>query len=116
MLNFKIVNLNGKSKRISIRAIIIKEFLLSALNHKYFYIISFIVCVAFAFIINKASPTVYSVNSIIGPVEDKRPSLLGSNNIFSGMGDISQARNLENDINSLNSFSLVLSTIKDLNS
>jgi capsular exopolysaccharide synthesis family protein len=68
-----------------------------------------------AFLINKVSPTVYGVNSVIGPIQDKRPSLLGSNNLFSGMGEFSQVRNLENDINSLNSFSLVSTTIKELN-
>jgi len=40
---------------------------------------------------------------------------MSSNNLFSGTGDFSQSRNLENDINSLNSFSLVSSAIKDLN-
>jgi tyrosine-protein kinase Etk/Wzc len=95
-------------------AIIIKEFLLIALSYKYFYIVSFVICIATAFIINKFSPTVYGVNSIIGPIEDKRSSLL-RNDLFSGMGNLSQARNLENDLNSLNSFSLVSATIKALN-
>jgi tyrosine-protein kinase Etk/Wzc len=70
---------------------------------------------ALAFLANKVSPTVYGVNSIIGPVEDNRSSLLGSNNLFSGMGEFTQVRNLENDINSLTSFSLVKTTIKELN-
>jgi len=95
----------------------IKEFILQALSYKYFYIASFIVCMVVAFMINKFSPTVYQVNSIIGPVEDKRSSLLGgsSNELFSGLGAFGQSRNLENDINSLNSFSLVAATIKNLN-
>ncbi len=96
-------------------ALIIKEFLLTALSYKYVYIACILLCLAIAFVINKISPTVYGVNSVIGPIEDKRPSLLSSNNLFSGMGDLNQARNLENDINSLNSFNLVSSTIKDLN-
>lgn len=96
-------------------AYIIKEFILTALSHKYFYIASFVICMTAAFLINKVSPTIYGVNSVIGPIEDKRPSLLGSNNLFSGMGEFSQVRNLENDINSLNSFSLVSTTIKELN-
>lgn len=96
-------------------AYIIKEFILTALSHKYFYIASFVICMTAAFLINKVSPTVYGVNSVLGPIEDKRPSLLGSNNLFSGMGELSQVRNLENDINSLNSFSLVSTTIKELN-
>jgi len=92
----------------------IKEFLIKASPYKYLYLASFLICLSAAFVINKFSPTVYGVNSIIGPIEDKRPSLLGSGNLFSGMGDFSQVRNLENDINSLSSFSLVSQTIKAL--
>jgi capsular exopolysaccharide synthesis family protein len=95
----------------------IKEFLLQALSYKYFYIASFIVCMIAAFMINKFLPMVYQVNSIIGPVENKRSSLLAgsSNELFSGLGAFGQSRNLENDINSLNSFSLVAATIRNLN-
>jgi capsular exopolysaccharide synthesis family protein len=42
--------------------------------------------------------------------------LAGSGNeLFGGLGTLSQSRNLENDINSLNSFSLVEATIQDMN-
>jgi hypothetical protein len=41
--------------------------------------------------------------------------MLGSNDLFSGLGALAESRNLENDINSLNSFSLVATTIKNLN-
>jgi capsular exopolysaccharide synthesis family protein len=65
--------------------------------------------------VNLLVPTVFEVNSVIGPIEDKRSSLLGSTTLFSGMEAFARERNLENDINSLNSFSLVASTIKKLN-
>ena len=93
----------------------IKEFILQAVSYKYFYLACFVICMAVAFLVNKFTPTVYEVNSIIGPVEDKRSSLLGSNDLFSGLGALAESRNLENDINSLNSFGLVATTIKDLN-
>ncbi len=95
----------------------IKEFILQALANKYFYIISLVVCLIIAFMVNKFSPTIYAANSIIGPVDDKRSSLLGGsgNDLFTGLGAFSQSRNLENDINSLNSFSLVNATIRNLN-
>src|SRR5450759_1682442 len=93
----------------------IKEFILTALSYKYFYIASFVICLAAAFVINRFSPTVYEVSSIIGPVDDKRSSLLGSNDLFKGLGAFAQSRNLENDINSLNSFTLVSNTISKLN-
>ena len=105
----------SNQKESASEALIIKEFLQTALSYKYLYIASFVIFLALAFLINKVSPTIYGVNSIIGPIEDKRPSLLGSNNLFSGMADFTQNRNLENDINSLNSFSLVSATVKELN-
>jgi capsular exopolysaccharide synthesis family protein len=93
----------------------IKEFLTEALSYKYFYIASFFICLLIAFLVNKFSPTVYEVNSVIGPVEDRRSSMLGSNDLFSGLGALAESRNLENDVNSLNSFSLVATTIRNLN-
>jgi uncharacterized protein involved in exopolysaccharide biosynthesis len=96
-------------------AFIIKDFISRASSFRYFYIACLALCLALAFIINKFSPTVYEINSIIGPVDDKRSSLLGSNDLFSGLGGFNQDRNLENDVNSLNSFSLVSSTLNKLN-
>ncbi len=93
----------------------IKEFITETLSYKYFYIASFFICILIAFLVNKFSPTVYQVSSVIGPVEDRRSSLLGSNDLFSGLGALAESRNLENDITSLNSFSLVANTIKNLN-
>ena len=93
----------------------IKESILTALSYKYLYIVSLLICLTTAFIINKFSPIVYEVNSIIGPVEDNRSSLLGSGDLFSGLGAFANARNLENDITSLNSFTLIYTTLNKLN-
>jgi tyrosine-protein kinase Etk/Wzc len=93
----------------------VKEFILSAFAYKYLYIASFIVCLAAAFFINKFSPTVNEVTSIIGPVMDKRSSFLESNGLFRGGESFVDSRNLQNDINSLTSFSLVSSTLSKLN-
>jgi len=93
----------------------LKEFLFQALSYKWLYVACFLICLIIAFLFNKLSPVVHEVNSIIGPVEDKRSSLLESNDLFQGLGAYSQQRNLENDINSLKSFSLVSATVRDLN-
>lgn len=105
-------NINNDSQS---EAFNIKEFITEALSYKYLYIASFFICLLAAFLVNKFSPTVYQVNSVIGPVEDRRSSMLGSNDLFSGLGALAESRNLENDINSLNSFSLIATTIKNLN-
>ncbi|MBP7037095.1 MAG: hypothetical protein KBB47_09935, partial [Bacteroidales bacterium] len=93
----------------------IKEFITEALSYKYLYIASFFFCLLVAFLVNRFSPTVYQVNSVIGPVQDRRSSMLRSNDMFLGLGALAESRNLENDINSLNSFRLVATTIKNLN-
>jgi tyrosine-protein kinase Etk/Wzc len=93
----------------------IKDFILKALSYKYLYIASIVLCLGVAFLVNIFLPTVYEVNSIIGPTEDKRSSLLGSNDLFGGMGGYEQNRNLENDVTSLNSFSLASTTIWNMN-
>src|SRR5450759_2583188 len=105
----------SNQKESASEAFNIKEFILTALSYKYFYIASFVICLTVAFMINRFSPTIYEVNSIIGPVEDKRSSLLGSNDLFKGLGAIGELKNLQNDMSSLNSFTLVSTTISKLN-
>jgi tyrosine-protein kinase Etk/Wzc len=93
----------------------IKEFLLTALSYKYYYIISFGVFIAAAFLTNKFSSSVYELSTTISPVNENRSSLLSQGNVFGGISALSDARNLENDIESLKSFSIVSSTLNQLN-
>ena len=79
-------------------AYIIKDFIAKALSIKYYYVVSLIVCFAVAFLVNKVSPTVYEGSSIIGPMENNTSALLGSTDLFRGIGAYEQAKNLENDL------------------
>ncbi len=90
---------------------IIKDFVSQVLSLKFFYVLSFLFFMAIAFLINRYSPTVFEVNSVIGPIEDQRPALLGSDDLFRGLVSYEQARNLENDINNLKSFTLIANTL-----
>ncbi|MFO7851449.1 MAG: GumC family protein [Bacteroidota bacterium] len=92
----------------------IKELIKKGLSYKYFYIISIILLVGMAYLYNKFSSTVYQVKSTIGPVEENRSSFLQSNEQFSSLAALGGSSNLENDINSLRSFSLVSETINNL--
>ncbi|HEX2920158.1 MAG TPA: polysaccharide biosynthesis tyrosine autokinase [Bacteroidales bacterium] len=100
---------------ITSNAYVIKDFLSQIFSIKFYYILSFIVLAGLAFMLNRYSPVVYEVNSIIGPIEDQRPALLGSNDLFRGLVSYEQARNLENDINNINSFTLVSNTLSKMN-
>lgn len=99
----------------SSNANIIKDFLSQVLSLKYYYIVSFLIFLGIAFMINKYAPVTYEVNSIIGPIEDQRPALLGSNDLFRGLVSYEQAKNLENDINNIKSFTLIAHTLNKMN-
>lgn len=94
---------------------IIKDLISKALVLRYLYIACIFICLLFAFLINRYSSTVYEVNSIIGPVAEKQSSILSSKDLFGGIGGLGQDRNLENDMNSLNSFTLVANTLNKMN-
>ena len=96
-------------------AIIIKDFLQQVLSNKYFYLASFIFCAFAAFMLNRYSRTIYEVHSVMGPIEDQRSVLLGSNDLFRGLGAYEQVRNLENDINNMKSFTIVANTLNKMN-
>lgn len=96
-------------------AFVIKDFISQIFSIKYFYILSFILLMGAAFMLNRYSPVTYEVNSVIGPIEDQRPALLGSNDLFRGLVSYEQARNLENDINNIRSFTLVSNTLSKMN-
>ena len=93
---------------------IIKDFISQILLLKYYYIVSFLGFLGIAFTANRYLPVVYEVHTVIGPIEDQRPALLGSNDLFRGLVSYEQARNLENDINNIKSFSLVSTTLNKL--
>jgi tyrosine-protein kinase Etk/Wzc len=95
-------------------AFIIKDFLSKVFALKYLYAASLIIFVALAFMINRFSPTVYEVNSVIGPMVNARSVLQGSNNLFSGLEALEQQNNLENDINNAKSFTLVAATLNKM--
>lgn len=90
---------------------IIKDFIAQILSIKFYYIVSFLLFLGIAFMVNRYSPTIYEVNSVIGPIEDQRPALLGSNDLFRGLVSYEQSRNVENDINNIKSFTLVSTTL-----
>ena len=94
---------------------LLKEYLLKVFYLKYFYL----GCIAFfllaAVLINKFAPKAYQVNAIVGPVQNNSVKVLASETYFTGMAAYNQGKNIEDAINSLNSFSLVSSTVNSMN-
>ncbi|MCU0377503.1 MAG: hypothetical protein MUC78_04520, partial [Bacteroidales bacterium] len=95
--------------------LMIKEFIKKALAIKYIYFLCLILGLSLAYVVSKFSTPVYEVNSIIGPLENEQTRILGSSELFRGLEAYTQARNLQDDVNSVKSFSLATSTITSLN-
>jgi tyrosine-protein kinase Etk/Wzc len=94
----------------------VKSLLEKMLAIKYIYLATIVLFLGMAFLFNKYSPKVYKLNSTIGPLENTRSSTLASNDMFRGSGtSYNTSRNLEDAINSLNSFALISKTINNLN-
>ena len=93
----------------------IKLLLQKVLALKYIYLVCIALFVTSAFILNKYSSKIYEINSTIGPVQENRSTVLSSNEMFRGLGAYNSGKSVENAVNSLNSFSLISSTISDLN-
>jgi tyrosine-protein kinase Etk/Wzc len=93
----------------------IKLFLEKVFALKYIYLGCIVFLVVFAYLINKYSPKQYELNSTIGPVKENRSSVLSSNDMFRGLSAYNSGKNVEDAINSLNSFSLISTTVSNMN-
>ena len=93
----------------------IKVFLDKVLAFKYIYLLCIIILGAGAFLFNKYAPREYELYSTIGPVQENRSSVLSSDEMFRSMGTYNSGKNIEDAINSLNSFSLILATVRHMN-
>jgi tyrosine-protein kinase Etk/Wzc len=95
----------------------IKHFLRQIYSIKYIYISGLILLLSVAYLFNKYSTKVYEVNATIGPVQDNRSRILGSgsNSLSMGLNTFVPSSTIENEINNLKSFSIVSSTIINLN-
>lgn len=92
-----------------------KQFIISVLSIKYYYIACVILFISAAYLFNKYSPMVYEVSATIRPVNNETSSLLSSNELFRGLQTFQTSNNIENEINNLRSFSLISSSISRLN-
>jgi tyrosine-protein kinase Etk/Wzc len=92
-----------------------KLFIQQLLSYKYFYIVLVILFVASAYLYNKTSSAEYEVYAAIMATKNETSSVLGSNELFTGMQSIQSYNNVEDAINKLRSFAMIYSTIEKLN-
>lgn len=92
-----------------------KYMILKAISLKYLYITCLVLFLVAAFLYNKYSAKVYEASASISPVENKTSSLLSSSQLFGGLESMKTLSNIEDEMNSLNSFSLVYKTISNMN-
>ncbi len=93
----------------------LKYFILKIASLKYLYMALIILCLLIAFLFNRFSSKVYEASASLSPVEDKTPSVLRSNEMFTGIQSIEALNKIENDITNLSSFDLAYSTVSSMN-
>ncbi|MGB8489469.1 MAG: polysaccharide biosynthesis tyrosine autokinase [Bacteroidales bacterium] len=93
----------------------LKYFLLKVASLKYLYITLIVLSFAAAILYNHFSNKVYEASASLSPVENKTSSILSSNQLFGGLQSLESLTNIENDITNLSSYSLVYSTVADMN-
>ncbi|HEY4788645.1 MAG TPA: polysaccharide biosynthesis tyrosine autokinase [Bacteroidales bacterium] len=92
-----------------------KELFKKALVYKSLYIATFVLFVGIAFLNNKYSKTIYQAKASILLNPNSKGAILGSNDMFKGLEALQSSKNIENEIGLLKSFSLVASTVSQLN-
>jgi tyrosine-protein kinase Etk/Wzc len=92
----------------------VRKFLQNVYSLKYVYIACVIIFAGIAFFYNKYSAKVYEISSVIGPTRDNSSSILLSN-ASRGYSSYTSGKNVGDAINALSSFSLILSSVNDLN-
>ena len=92
-----------------------KEYLLKVFYLKYFYLICIALLLVVAVLVNHYSHKAYQITAVVGPTQNNSGNLLASESFFSGMGAYKQGSNIEDAINSLNSFTLISSTVNSMN-
>lgn len=92
----------------------LKYFILKVASLKYIYVALTVLCLALAFLYNYFSHREYEAYASLSPVENKTSSMLGSNQMFSGLQSLESLTNIENDVSNLSSFALVYSTVNSM--
>jgi tyrosine-protein kinase Etk/Wzc len=93
----------------------IKYFILKVNSIKYLYVAMIILCFGIAILYNHFSHRVYEASASLSPVENKTSSILSSAQMFNGLQSLESLKNIDNDISTLRSFSLVYSTVNIMN-
>jgi len=93
----------------------LKYFILKVASLKYLYLALIILTCLVAFLFNHYSVRVYEASASLSPVEDKTPSVLRSNEMFTGIQSIEALNKIENDITNLSSFDLAYTTVSSMN-
>lgn len=92
-----------------------KELFYKLYQHRKWFLISVIVLVAFAFLLNKITANIYRNQTTLLLQEQEKNSFLSGENIMQGFGLFAGNKNIENEIGILQSFTLINDAITELN-
>lgn len=92
----------------------IKKYTNLILRYWYWFIISFVVCMAIAYILTKSNHNIYQVDATILIRDDKNRSNVGAEALLSELSLVNNTKSIQNEIGILKSYTLAFNTIKEL--
>ncbi|MCK4630795.1 MAG: hypothetical protein KAT40_05090, partial [Bacteroidales bacterium] len=93
----------------------IKKFLFKILSNWYWFALSLFLTITSAYLINRYSEPIYSVNAtVIVRDEEKGGGLIGAERIIESVDMFSNRKNIQNEIGILKSYSLAQKVMKEL--
>ncbi len=104
-----------KSSEILAQKTDYKELFYKLYQHKRWFIVSFIILIAVAFLFNKFTANVYKNQTTLLLQDQEKNKFLTGDNIMQGFGLFAGNQNIENEIGILQSFTLINDAIIQLN-
>jgi capsular exopolysaccharide synthesis family protein len=110
------VNNNQKEKALlQEEKVDLRPFFITIFRFWYFFVLSILIALSASYIFNKYSKSIYRGSAAVLISDDKKNPSINTGSFFEGMNLFSKQKNIENEIGILQSYSLINSTIKELN-
>ncbi len=91
-----------------------KKYVNLVLRYWYWFVISMVVCLGFAFLLTRSTHNVYQVDSTILIRDDKNRSNTGAEALLSELSLVNNTKSIQNEIGIIKSYTIAFNTIKEL--
>lgn len=91
-----------------------KKYVNLVLRNWYWFVVSMVVCLGFAFLLTRSTHNIYQVDSTILIRDDKNRSNTGAEALLSELSLVNNTKSIQNEIGIIKSYTIAFNTIKEL--